>query len=791
MKKNIGLKVVLSAVLLITLNGCGSSKEREQQYLEKAKDYVTQQNFDKARLELKNVLQINPKNIEARFLLVKLAEKDHDWQKMYDLLSAITRDKPDFLEAQLKLGVLFLMRGDLEKVAEKIEAVFKTEPNNTDAMTLKAALFLRNNDRAAAEAMLDKVLTLDVGNVDASYLLVNLNAKKPVKALSIIETALSHHPDDVNLALLKVQFLTSMNQLNQAQAVIQNLLMRFPDDAPMYYAIAKYYIMARQFDKAEQLLRELISRKPLESEPKIALAEYFISQKNEAKAEQVLLEFSRQNPRDFELSFALVALYKKQPNKAAEVLRQIIEADGNGPSGLKAKTLLAAYAQSRGDRDQALQLLEQVLKKDAHHLNALMLRSSLRSDQGQYDDAIADLRAVLSDQPNSEKALLLSARTQIKSGYFDLAQESLENVLEINPANLDARKDLARMLVKNKDPDSAINLLENSSPSTTQNIDVLAMLVDLYIVKANWEKAEEVAKSIQSFDRNSLSQFKLAQVYFAQKKYPAALASYQKVLTLKPLSIEALTGLTETFLSMGEARQASAELDKLLVKYPENIELLNLRGFLYRSQQQFADAEKLFSRIIELKPNVDSAYRNLALVYLMQNQLEKAKQAYQAGLNAIPDNLNLLLGLAELHDKSAQTGLAIEMYSRVLQIAPDSQMAANNLAVLIANTSDDPKRLNEAYALVKIFKDAKEPALLDTFGWLSFLNGEVNDAISALEKAVELNSTIAEFHYHLGMAYAAKNRNDDAKSALKKALINNVEFPGIAKARAKLDELER
>lgn len=49
--------IVFSTVVLIS---CGGAEERKAVYLEKAKSSMATGDYDKARIELKNVLQIDP-----------------------------------------------------------------------------------------------------------------------------------------------------------------------------------------------------------------------------------------------------------------------------------------------------------------------------------------------------------------------------------------------------------------------------------------------------------------------------------------------------------------------------------------------------------------------------------------------------------------------------------------------------------------------------------------------------------------------------------------------------------
>ncbi|NOT85514.1 MAG: tetratricopeptide repeat protein [Methylococcaceae bacterium] len=778
----------------VALSGCGSSADKEKKYLEKAHTSFKAQNYDKTRIELKNVLQINPKNTDALYLMAQLAEKENDWRKMFGLLSGIVIEKPEFIDAQLLLGKLFLVSGDQDKAMEKAALGLAKNPDDRDALILKALVLLKKNDKPAAQAIATKVLTLKPGDVEATYLLVKLltESKQSDEILRLIDVALTAHPEELNLALMKMQALVTANKRNIADNMVGDLLKRFPEKNSLYYGMAKYYIGTQQIDLAEQVLQNLITHKPSETEPKLKLVEFFLNQKNETKAEQTLLDYIKANPNNYEFHFALASfyLYKDKIEHVTPLLNQIVEQDREGASSLKAKNILAKLMLKKGDKAKAEQIIEEVIKIDAHNEDALMLRSTFFLDKGKYEAAIGDLRTVLRDHPQSENANILAAKTHLKSGYIDLAQESFKNSLVINPANVEVRKNLARILAMKKDETGAIALLEELGPSKQQNDEVLVILVDLYARKGEWAKAEATAKAITETNSAGLSPFKLAQLYVAQKKFPAAIDSFHEALKLKPLELDILSGLTNTYLAMGEPGKAIALLDKTLTVQPDNINLLNLKGLVYLNQKNFANAEQIFSTVISLFKTNEIGYRNLAAAHIVQNQLDQALKVYQQGLIALPQNINLMQNITKLYQQMGKPDAAIAMYTELLKINPENKLNLNNFAALTAETTTDPKRLSEAFELVKAFKDSKEPTFLDTFGWLSLLNGQVDDALSSLEKVVKLQPEFPEFNYHLGMAYAAKGRNEEAKQALQKALSKNVQASWVNKAKLKLEALK-
>ena len=61
-------KLTAASILVVSISACGGAEERKVTYLEKGKAYIADKNYDKARIEIKNVLQIDPKYAEAYLL---------------------------------------------------------------------------------------------------------------------------------------------------------------------------------------------------------------------------------------------------------------------------------------------------------------------------------------------------------------------------------------------------------------------------------------------------------------------------------------------------------------------------------------------------------------------------------------------------------------------------------------------------------------------------------------------------------------------------------------------------
>ena len=71
---------LFTLLLISLLYACVDSEQVKMQHLEKARIYIAEANYDKARVELKNVLQIDPNTAEAYNLLGQVEEHRKEWQ---------------------------------------------------------------------------------------------------------------------------------------------------------------------------------------------------------------------------------------------------------------------------------------------------------------------------------------------------------------------------------------------------------------------------------------------------------------------------------------------------------------------------------------------------------------------------------------------------------------------------------------------------------------------------------------------------------------------------------------
>jgi tetratricopeptide (TPR) repeat protein len=111
-------------ILLTTgLLACGGPQERKAQYRAKAQDYIQAGNFPKARVALRNVLKIDPKDAEAYFLVAQVEEKEKNWRNAVANYQQVVDIVPDHKQALIILAKYYLearLADDVTRAADKV-----------------------------------------------------------------------------------------------------------------------------------------------------------------------------------------------------------------------------------------------------------------------------------------------------------------------------------------------------------------------------------------------------------------------------------------------------------------------------------------------------------------------------------------------------------------------------------------------------------------------------------------------------------------------------------------------
>jgi tetratricopeptide (TPR) repeat protein len=127
------------------------------------------------------------------------------------------------------------------------------------------------------------------------------------------------------------------------------------------------------------------------------------------------------------------------------------------------------------------------------------------------------------------------------------------------------------------------------------------------------------------------------------------------------------------------------------------------------------------------------------------------------------------------------------MYERALQMDPKNDLVLNNYSYSLAERGI---LLDRALAMSKeaLSQQPENQSYLDTYGWIHYKMGDYKEAEKWIRKAIDLGSTSAVVHDHLGDVYFKKNEFVEAEQFYKTFLEStpDKDYTGIASYRLAL-----
>ena len=791
--KKLVILVTLGLVTSATLQGCAGPQERRTRALERGQQFLTQRNFAKARVEFNNALQIEPNDADSRYLAAVAAEKANDLRAAaLGYQAALNVDGTHAL-ALAAMARLYVFSGLPQQSLEFIDKGLEGHPDQSDLLVVRAAARMALGREQEALDDANAVLAKQPSHEYAVALLAGYYRTHDAKsrAVELVENALKTVTDSVDLRNVLAQLYLDLGDKSRAEAELKKIVELRPTELDHRQALAAFYAATGRAEQAEATLRELIRLQPASVDYKLGLVDYLAGQKNFDAAETELRALLQQNPNDGPLHLGAGQFYETHGMgaDAEHLYRDMIVRHKADAPGLSARDRLAVIRVREGKVAEAQPLIDEVLAKNPRDNDALVLRATLELASGRTTDAITDLRAVLRDQPESAPLLRTLARAHGQNNEPDLARENYRRAIEADPSGNEVRIEFAQYLSRSGDNTEARPLLDAVLKSEPKNIAALEVL---FHSAGDVKTAGDVAHRIVAAEPENALGYYLEGVFHEDKNdLVGARASYEKALEKAPRGSEPLGGLSRVLIASGHQDVAKQRLESTVAAYPDHGVALNMLAELALSERAFDRAEDLADRASRTDVRWWMPYRTKALALLGKGSSADAKQAYEDGLKASGNAAPLGVDLAALYEREREPERAIEVYERIHASNPGSEPLTNNLAMLLTTYREDGVSHEKAGQLVRGFRTSTNPAYLNTYGWVRFRQGQVDEAVSYLRRASTASPADPVMHYHLAMALLASGDSSQARAELEKALASPQPFPGKDAAQRALESMAR
>jgi tetratricopeptide (TPR) repeat protein len=131
----------------------------------------------------------------------------------------------------------------------------------------------------------------------------------------------------------------------------------------------------------------------------------------------------------------------------------------------------------------------------------------------------------------------------------------------------------------------------------------------------------------------------------------------------------------QDLLKAGRSAEALRTLDTLITQRPGDAQLRFQKGVILVDQKRSAEAIAVFQRLGQDFPALPEPFNNLAVLYVEQGQLDKARSALESAIRSRPNYGTAFQNLGDVY-----TRMASRAYARALQI--EDPEAAPKLALI-------------------------------------------------------------------------------------------------------------
>lgn len=594
---------------------------------------------DESMVLFRRVLSKNSKHPFANFMIATLfAEGNNVRTATRYLNQAGLSSYENFAPALMLWGKLGYATSAYQRTVDSLSDLIKIDPDHHEARTLLSAAYLQLNNPNAAAITLDYFSGLDVlneldhvllgsayalaGNEDKAMLNFSAASDKKSKNLTgqerdILNQFQREDSFGVEINLAGIINQTSMNNqkaiidvnsaigakdLEKAFSIAAELVTNDRNNAVGYHLLGLIYLEQGRIDDARSNFRRVLEIN----------SDFF-----QARVKLASIDFALDNP-----------------NSAVNHLNAILSKDD---SYIPAYELLYEYALSTGEDIRAERYLTTAISANPDIITPRLKLIDYYFERNAIVRAKRRAEQLIQRFPNHSKANLSIGKAYLFSNQIDDAIGYLETSIKIDPANMDAHYLLSDALLSKGMVLEARDALEYGLPFVEDRVPLILKSIELSKIDNDFKKAYQYANQLK-LEQETLSVGNILQgeINISEGRYDNAVEAFLRAQRAGATDDQVLYRLAEAYAKSGDKDYAIEIASGHLAANENDI---NMRHFVALFQFEKGNIEEAlfhYDYLLDINQNDFVANNNLALIYIQQEDLEKA---YQYAFNAynLPD----------------------------------------------------------------------------------------------------------------------------------------------------------
>jgi tetratricopeptide (TPR) repeat protein len=438
---------------------------------------------------------------------------------------------------------------------------------------------------------------------------------------------------------------------------------------------------------------------------------------------------------------ARIAVYANDNVHALQAAKLWVELE---PKNIEAREVVTAFYIRTGQYDEAQHQLEALLaindEKDTE--NTFMLIAGLLGRQQDKQAALEVMQRLVNARPNDPNALFALSHLAVRAGDLDRAEQAIKRVVELQPDNVDAQVQEARILTMRGKSAEALSLMAAAVKKHSRDTDLRAAYARLLV------DAKEMNKAY--------AQFKLVNKQSPDKP-DILLALGVVAVELNKVDESEKYFLRLNRLNLGYESESAYYLGRIAEEFRKDPDKAIKWYSKVEQGDQYLESQIRIAFLRAKKGDVEGARDQLSgisprgpsqvlRIYLADGQIlrdagriDEAIQVLSSGLEALPDNADLLYARAMAEEKLGHIDAMEKDLKQILDREPDNVDALNALGYSLA---DRTTRYDEALKYIQRALELRPDSffVLDSMGWVNYRLGHYQQAVSFLQRALDIKA---------------------------------------------------
>ncbi|SFM54092.1 tetratricopeptide repeat protein [Marinobacter zhejiangensis] len=467
------------------------------------------------------------------------------------------------------------------------------------------------------------------------------------------------------------------------------------------------------------------------------------------------------------LRYATYLAQKGQSSQALQLARQTME---RSPDLDQARLLMIRIYMESGDQTSAKESANAWVKEQPENITALLTRGQIAAATGDEDEARRYFNQAQQTDTQAPSPLIALGNLARSQNDTEAAKRYFSEAAILAPNDRQALQGVTSVLAR----DEMLELMHKILETKPDAVGPRLVLLEAALMEGEDSEADEyTANLLEREDENLPS--------------PQA-----------PMVAAIYNGVASRLAQENKSDQAQQVLNRGRILFPENQDIALQAAVLAFSQGSISQAQDILQETKRLHPDSPRPFITEANYQSSQGDHKAAAELYQLALQKVDEpstaiaysrslkragmtekaistleeatnrhqnNAAIMLSLAMLYQESDRGTQAEQAYEKVLQIAPDSVLALNNLAWMY-HENGDSRAMELAQRAYELNPD--NAAIADTYGWIMLKAGRHEASVPVLEKAHQLQPDSEEIARHLAEAYRSVGMESEAQQILEK-----------------------